>query len=98
MAAPLNARKNCVKGHEMTTGLLKSGIMRHPVLHTNSACGWRLASDGSKILFLRLDFNLINNQLAGADHRLILMNLDGTDHEQLIPDDRHTPTMEYFDW
>ena len=27
--------------------------------------------DGSKILFLRLDFNLINSQLAGADHRLI---------------------------
>jgi Tol biopolymer transport system component len=54
--------------------------------------------DGSKILFLRLDFNLINNQLAGADHRLILMELDGTDHEQLFPDDRHTPTLEYFDW
>lgn len=54
--------------------------------------------DGSKILFLRLDFNLINDQLAGADHRLILMEPDGTDQEQLIPDDRHTPTLEYFDW
>ncbi len=54
--------------------------------------------DGSKILFLRLDFNLINSQLAGADHRLILMEPDGTDHKQLIPDDRHTPTLEYFDW
>ena len=56
------------------------------------------SGDGSKILFLRLDFNLINNQLAGADHRLILMDPDGTDQEQLIPDDRHTPTLEYFDW
>jgi Tol biopolymer transport system component len=54
--------------------------------------------DGSKILFLRLDFNLINSQLAGADHRLIVMEPDGTDQEQLIPDDRHTPTLEYFDW
>ncbi len=54
--------------------------------------------DGSKILFLRLDFNLINSQLAGADHRLILMNPDGSNQEQLIPDNRHTPTLEYFDW
>jgi Tol biopolymer transport system component len=54
--------------------------------------------DGSKILFLRLDFNLVNSQLAGADHRLILIEPDGSDHEQLIPDDRHTPTLEYFDW
>ena len=54
--------------------------------------------DGSKILFLRLDFILVNNQLAGGDHRLISMDPDGTDHEQLIPDDRHTPTLEYFDW
>jgi len=54
--------------------------------------------DGSKILFLRLDFILINRKLAGADHRLILMDPDGTGREQLIPDDRHTPTLEYFDW
>jgi len=57
-----------------------------------------LSIDGSKILFLKLDFILIKNQLAGADHRLILMNPDGTDQKQLIPDDRHTPTLEYFDW
>ena len=54
--------------------------------------------DGSKILFLRLDFIIIKNQLAGADHRLILMETDGTTQEQLIHDDRHTPTLEYFDW
>jgi Tol biopolymer transport system component len=56
------------------------------------------SADGSKILFLRLDFNLVNDQLVGADHRLILMSPDGTDQKQLIADDRHTPTMEYFDW
>jgi len=54
--------------------------------------------DGSKILYLRLDFNLINSQLAGADHRLILLEPDGIKNKQLIPDDRHTPTLEYFDW
>ena len=57
-----------------------------------------LSVDGSKILFLKLDFILINSQLAGAGHRLILMDPDGTDQKQLIPDDRHTPTLEYFDW
>ena len=56
------------------------------------------SANGSKILFLRLDFNIINSQLGGADHRLILINPDGTDQEQLIPDDRHTPTLEYLDW
>jgi Tol biopolymer transport system component len=54
--------------------------------------------DGKKILSLRLDFIIINNQLSGAHHRLILMNPDGSKQEQLIPDDRHTPTLEYFDW
>ena len=32
------------------------------------------------------------------NHRLILMNPDGSNEEQLIPDDRHTGTLEYFDW
>ena len=53
---------------------------------------------GSKILFLRLDFIIVNKQLGGAHHRLILMNPDGSNQEQLIPDDRYTPTLEYFDW
>ena len=56
------------------------------------------SADGTKILFLRLNFILVNDQLAGADHRLILMSPDGTDQKQLISDDRHTPTLEYFDW
>jgi len=54
--------------------------------------------DGSEILFLKLDFYIINDQLAGADHRLILMDSDGNNQKQLLPDDRHTPTLEYFDW
>ena len=57
-----------------------------------------LSKDGTKILSLRLDFIIVNKQLGGAYHRLILMNPDGSNQEQLIPDDRHTPTLEYFDW
>lgn len=56
------------------------------------------SADGSKILYLRLDFIKANNQLIGAEHRLIIMGQDGTEQKQLIPDDRHTPTLEYFDW
>ncbi len=56
------------------------------------------STDGTKILSLRLDFIIVNKQLGGAHHRLILMNPDGSDQEQLIPDDRHTGTLEYFDW
>ena len=36
--------------------------------------------------------------MVGATHRLILMNDDGSDPQQLIPDDRHTETLEYYDW
>jgi hypothetical protein len=34
----------------------------------------------------------------GGNHRLILMDPDGSDEKQLIPDDDHTGTLEYFDW
>lgn len=67
--------------------------------NVNHASGLPVYSiNGSKILFLKLDFHIINNQLAGADHKLILMNPDGNDQKQLTPGDRHTPTLEYFDW
>jgi Tol biopolymer transport system component len=56
------------------------------------------SADGEKILFLKLDFLLSNNVLVGADHRLYLMNKDGSDQAQFMPDDRHTPTMESYDW
>jgi len=71
-------------------------------LTSNAQAGWGAvvySSDGSKILYGRLDWILdSSNRIIGADHRLILMNADGSDQKQLIPDDRHTPTLEYFDW
>ncbi|MEA1959521.1 MAG: hypothetical protein U9N44_07710, partial [Chloroflexota bacterium] len=54
--------------------------------------------DGSSVLFLRLDFIISDDQLVGSYHRLILMDTDGNNQQQLIPDDSHTSTMEYFDW
>ena len=56
------------------------------------------SSDGEKILFIQLDFIIIGNKLIGVNHRLILINNDGNNPRQLIPDDEHTPTLEYFDW
>ncbi len=56
------------------------------------------STDGTQILTLRLDFIIVKKQLGGAHHRLILMNPDGSKQVQLISDDRHTPTLEYFDW
>ncbi len=55
-------------------------------------------ADGSKVLFLYLDYIISGDELVGAYHRLILMNPDGSEQEQMIPDDRHTPTLEYYDW
>ncbi|MBN2602653.1 MAG: hypothetical protein JXA91_00795 [Candidatus Thermoplasmatota archaeon] len=44
--------------------------------------------------------NLIfkNKKLVDIDHRLTIMNKDGTYQQQLIPDNKHNPTLEYFDW
>ena len=71
-------------------------------LTSNAQAGWGAvvySSDGSKILYGRLDWIPdSSNKIIGADHRLILMNADGSDQKQLIPDDRHTGTLEYFDW
>jgi hypothetical protein len=67
--------------------------------HVEQAAGLPVFSnDGSTILFLRLDFIINNNEPVGAHHWLILMDHDGSNQKQLIPDDRHTPTQEYFDW
>ncbi|MCD4774625.1 MAG: hypothetical protein K8S15_01075 [Candidatus Aegiribacteria sp.] len=55
--------------------------------------------DGASILFLRMGFILNPAEyLIGMDHRLILIDASGGNGEQLIPDDEHTPTLEYFDW
>jgi Tol biopolymer transport system component len=71
-------------------------------LTSNAQAGWGAvvySSDGSKIVYGRLDWiTNTSNQVIGADHRLILINPDGSDEEQLIPDDGHTGTLEYFDW
>ena len=68
----------------------------------NTEAGWGVAvysSDGSKILYGRLDWiTNSKNQIIGGYHRLILMDTDGSDQEQLIQDDEHTGTLEYFDW
>jgi Tol biopolymer transport system component len=56
------------------------------------------SSDGEKILFIDNEFILLNEKLVGIDHKLTIMNTDGTYPQQLISDNIHNPTMEYFDW
>ncbi len=57
------------------------------------------SSDGGSILFLRMDFIIDGGgTLIGADHRLVLVPEAGGTGQQLIPDDEHTPTLEYYDW
>jgi Tol biopolymer transport system component len=56
------------------------------------------SSNGKKILFINNEFHLFNDKLVGIDHKLTIMNTDGTYQQQLIPDNVHIPTMEYFDW
>lgn len=56
------------------------------------------SDDGSSVLLLQFDFIIRNDEPIGADHRLVLMAQDGSEQRQLIPDNEHTPTLEYFDW
>lgn len=56
------------------------------------------SADGSKVLCLSMEFILSEGMLIGSYNRLILSNADGSNKQQLIPDDEHTPTLEYFDW
>ncbi len=55
-------------------------------------------ADGSGVLYLGLDFIILGDSLIGADHRLVLIAPDGSNPQQLIPDDTHTPTLEFYDW
>jgi Tol biopolymer transport system component len=56
-------------------------------------------TSNDEILYGRLDWiTNTSNQIIGGNHRLVLMSPDGSDQKQLIPDDRHTGTLEYFDW
>jgi len=70
-------------------------------LTDNDSAGWGVAlfsSDASKIVYGRIDWITDGGKVIGGNHRLILMNPDGSDEKQLIPDDDHTGTLEYFDW
>ena len=71
-------------------------------LTNNSDTGWGVvlySTDGSQILFGRIDWiTNDSNQVIGGNHRLILMNPDGSNQRQLLPDNDHTGTLEYFDW
>jgi len=71
-------------------------------LTNSSDAGWGVAlysTDASQILFGTIDWiTNDSNQIIGGLHRLILMDLDGSNQRQLHPDDKHTGTLEYFDW
>jgi Tol biopolymer transport system component len=71
-------------------------------LTDNELTGWGVAlfsSDGTKIVYGKTDWITDNSgKVIGGNHWLFLMNADGSDQEQLIPKDRHTGTLEYFDW
>ena len=71
-------------------------------LTNSSDAGWGVvlySADGSQILFGTIDWvTNDSNQVVGGYHRLILMDADGSNQQQLLPDDHHTGTLEYFDW
>jgi Tol biopolymer transport system component len=56
------------------------------------------SSDGKKILFLDNEFIIDDETLRGIYHRFTIINPDGTSKQQLVADDQHIPTLEYFDW
>jgi len=69
---------------------------------TNSTDGgWGVAlfsKDENKIIYGAIDWILNgSNQVIGGMHRVILMDTDGSNQIQLLPDDEHTGTLEYFD-
>ena len=54
--------------------------------------------DGTHVLFLRLDYILQDSVVVGAEHWFCLVEPDGSLPRRLIPADRHTPTLESYDW
>ena len=56
------------------------------------------SKDGEHILYLDNEFILMNDKLRGINHQFTLINKDGTIIQQLLPEDEHSPTVEYFDW
>ncbi|NHZ86346.1 MAG: hypothetical protein GWP19_10760 [Planctomycetia bacterium] len=71
-------------------------------LTNRSDGGWGVtlySADASHILFGTIDWITNNsNRVIGGNHRLMLMDPDGSNQRQLLPDDKHTGTLEYFDW
>jgi len=71
-------------------------------LTNSSDSGWGVAlysADAAQILFGTIDWILNDdNHVIGGLHRLVLMDPDGSNQQQLLPDDNHTGTLEYFDW
>ena len=71
-------------------------------LTNSNDAGWGIvlcSADGSQILFGTIEWITdSSNHIIGGNHRLMLMDIDGTNQRQLLPDDDHTGTLEYFDW
>lgn len=71
-------------------------------LTDSSDSGWGIvlwSADGSDVLYGTIDWITDNRgHVIGGNHRLILMNPDGSNQRQLFPDDDHTGSLEYFDW
>ena len=71
-------------------------------LTNNNDAGWGIvlwSADGSQILYGVIEWIAdSSNHVIGGNHKLMLMDLDGTNQRQLLPDDDHTGTLEYFDW
>jgi Tol biopolymer transport system component len=71
-------------------------------LTNSNDAGWGVvlfSADGNQIMFGVIEWIIdSNNHVIGGHHRLMLMDLDGTNQRQLLPDDDHTGTLEYFDW
>ena len=71
-------------------------------LTNSNDAGWGIilwSADGSQILFGTIEWITdSSNHVIGGNHRLMLMDIDGTNQRQLLPDDDHTGTLEYFDW
>lgn len=71
-------------------------------LSDHGSAGWGVvlwSADGSKILYGTIEWITDeSNRVIGGYHRLILMEPDGSNPQQLLPDDEHTGTLEYFDW
>jgi hypothetical protein len=54
------------------------------------------SADGSQIVDGKLDWITNNSDhVIGGNHRLIVKDQDGSNEQQLLPDDRHTGMLEY---